>query len=154
MKLKVKEILVVLFRSSWFVYNTYPGGKSGWSLVTLHMQPWNQTHQSFPSVQLKLTKFITSTSSIHFSSLYTPCCCQLFLHYNPKRISFISFPSFNIYKLPPPKNLSSNHYMIYPSHPYQTMTKTVRKGGKVESNQPKTITKETGKERDDGKGLL
>jgi hypothetical protein len=34
------------------------------------------------------------------------------------------------------------------------MTKTVQKGGKVETNQPKTITKETEKERDDGKDLL
>jgi hypothetical protein len=39
---------------------------------------WTQTHQSFPSVQQKLFKFITSASSIHFSSLYTPCCCLLF----------------------------------------------------------------------------
>jgi hypothetical protein len=33
------------------------------------------------------------------------------------------------------------------------MTKTIRKGGKVETNQPKTIKIETEKERDDGKDL-
>ncbi len=90
------------------------------------------------SMQIKVTS----------KTLYTPCCCQ------PKRTTFISFPSFNIYKLPPAKNLSSNHYMIYPSHPCQTMTKTIRKGGKVETNQPKTIMKETERERDDCKDLL
>ncbi len=115
----------------------------------------DQTHQSFPSVQLKVIKFYNfCIFNTFFFPLHPLLLPALSLHYNPRRTSFISFPSFNIYKLPPAKNLSSDHYMIYPSHPCQTMTKTVQKGGKVETNQPKTITKETEKERDDGKDLL
>jgi hypothetical protein len=41
---------------------------------------WDQTHPNFPSVQLKLIKIIISTSSVHSSSLSTPCCCPLFLY--------------------------------------------------------------------------